>query len=161
MRIYHLYSCGTVKAKPWNRFLPSATTTPRGHHNTSSRRHRKTCWIVNKTGQNCFMSPVRTMKKGPNILITELTRARARLEEEVMHVKAKVVGRGPAKGKKRKLIKGPLDRWLSKEYKKCQNRQPELGEQMPRYLPLIKKQVRIRKYRCREGVPEFTSERDE
>ncbi|MPC72450.1 hypothetical protein E2C01_066756 [Portunus trituberculatus] len=33
---------------------------------------------------------------------------------------------------------------------------------MPRYLPLKRRQVvGIRKYRCKEGVPEFTSERDE
>ncbi|MPC17193.1 hypothetical protein E2C01_010042 [Portunus trituberculatus] len=43
--------------------------------------------------------------------------------------------------KKRKLEKSPLERWISKEYKQCQNRQPELGEQMPRYLPLKRRQV--------------------
>ena len=48
-------------------------------------------------------------------------------------------GRGPAKGKK--LEKGPLERWLSKEFKKWQNLQPELGEQMPRCLPLKRRQV--------------------
>ncbi|MPC91619.1 hypothetical protein E2C01_086668 [Portunus trituberculatus] len=37
----------------------------------------------------------------------------------------------------------------------------KIGEQMPRYLPLKRRQVvGSRKYRCREGVPEFISERD-
>ncbi|MPC32062.1 hypothetical protein E2C01_025365 [Portunus trituberculatus] len=39
-------------------------------------------------------------------------------------------GRGQPRAKKRKLEKSSLERWLTKEYKKCQNRQPELGEHM-------------------------------
>ncbi|MPC84548.1 hypothetical protein E2C01_079288 [Portunus trituberculatus] len=85
----------------------------------------------------------------------------AQVAQGVLYSQGNGQGREPAKGIKKKR-KDKKKVHLSAGSLKSGKASDKIREQMPRYLPLKRRQiVGSREYRCREGVPEFTSERYE